>query len=110
MPGATMDFYWLVLGILGVWRITHLLQAEDGPWDISVRLRRAAGNGFFGGMLDCFACASLWVAAPFALLLGDGWREDLLLWLAFSAGAILLERATSGSEHPTQPPNFKDEE
>ena len=105
-----MDFYWLVLGILGVWRITHLLQAEDGPWDISVRLRRAVGNGFVGGVLDCFACASLWVAAPFALLLGEDWREDLLLWLAFSAGAILLERATGGGAAPIQPINLKDEE
>ena len=39
-----MRFYDLILGILGVWRITHLLQAEDGPWDLVVQLRRALGN------------------------------------------------------------------
>jgi len=43
-----MGFYWLMLGILGVWRITHLLQAEDGPWDLVVRFRRKAGNGLWG--------------------------------------------------------------
>jgi hypothetical protein len=87
-----VDFYWLTVGTLAVWRLTHLLQAEDGPWDVVVRLRRAAGTGFWGGALDCFQCSSVWIAAPFALWLGDGWGERLLLWLALSAGAILLER------------------
>ncbi len=90
-----MRFYWLVIGILCVWRITHLLLAEDGPWDIVIRLRRKAGTGFWGSLLDCFYCLSLWMAVPFALLLGGGWKERLLLWLAFSAGAILLERITN---------------
>jgi len=90
-----MRFYYLVLGILCVWRISHLLQAEDGPWDLLVRWRRRAGAGFWGGLLDCFYCLSLWIAAPFAYLLGDGWMERLLLWPALSAGAILLERVTN---------------
>ncbi|HMD99616.1 MAG TPA: hypothetical protein VKM93_20085 [Terriglobia bacterium] len=90
-----MRFYWLALGVLGVWRIVHLLNAEDGPWDLLVRLRRRAGDGFWGGLLDCFYCLSLWIAAPFAWFLGVGWREKLLLWPALSAAAILLERLTS---------------
>lgn len=89
---VAMDFYFLVLGVLSVWRITHLLQAEDGPWNIVVRLRVAAGAGFFGAMLDCFACLSLWVAAPFAAFLGNGWGHGLLLWLSFSGGTMLLQR------------------
>jgi hypothetical protein len=89
-----MKFYRLVLGILTVWRITHFLQAEDGPWDIVVRLRRSAGEGFWGKLLDCFYCLSVWVAIPFALLLGESWEERALLWPSFSAGAILLERGT----------------
>jgi hypothetical protein len=89
-----MQLYWLILGILATWRITHLLNAEDGPWDLLVKLRRLAGNGFFGGLLDCFYCLSLWVAAPLAWFLGSGWKERLLLWPALSAAAILLQRAT----------------
>lgn len=61
-----MRFYWLILGILGVWRITHLLHAEDGPWDLVVRLRRRAGTGFWASLLDCFYCLSLCMAAPLA--------------------------------------------
>ena len=96
-----MRFYWLILGVLGVWRITHLLAAEDGPWDLLVRLRRRAGDGFWGGLLDCFYCLSLWISVPFALLLGGSWLERLLLWPALSGAAILLERATS---RPAAPP------
>jgi hypothetical protein len=89
------DLYRLLLGVLGVWRITHLFQAEDGPWDVVVRIRRAAGDGFFGQLLDCFYCLSLWVAAPLAWVIGRMPMERFLLWLAFSGGAILLERSTS---------------
>jgi hypothetical protein len=90
-----MRFYWFVLGALGVWRITHLLQAEDGPCDIVVRLRRMAGNSFWGRVLDCFYCLSLWIAVPFAYWIGETWKERGLLWLAFSGAASLLERATA---------------
>jgi hypothetical protein len=95
-----MSFYRLALGILGVWRLTHLFQAEDGPCDLMARLRLAAGTGFFGALLDCFGCTSLWVAVPFALCLGDGVAHRLLLWPALSAGAFLLERATDRKPGP----------
>lgn len=90
-----MGFYGLVLGVLGVWRVAHLFNAEDGPWGIFVRLRRRAGSGFWGELLDCFYCLSLSIAVPFALVIGAGWREWLLLWPALSAGAIMLERVTA---------------
>jgi Protein of unknown function (DUF1360) len=89
-----MKFYWLLLGALAVWRVTHLLAGEDGPWDLVLRLRQAAGSGFWGRLMDCFYCVSVWVALPFAFGLGESWREGLLLWPALSGAAILLERAT----------------
>ena len=90
-----MKFYGLVLGALAVWRITHLLNAEDGPFDVFARLRRFAGDGLWGDLLDCFYCLSLWIAAPFACWLGDAWKERLLLWPALSAASIVIERLTS---------------
>ena len=89
-----MRFYWLVLGTLAVWRVTHLLNAEDGPWNLLAKLRRLAGSGFWGSLLDCFYCLSLWIAAPFAYFLGVGWLERVLLWLALSGAACLVERLT----------------
>jgi hypothetical protein len=90
-----MNFYRLILGLLTVWRIAHFLQAEDGPWDVVVRIRRMAGNGFWGKLLDCFYCLSLWIAMPLSLLLGRSWWERTLLWPSLSAGASLLEQATN---------------
>ena len=94
------SWYRLAVGALCVWRVTHLLQAEDGPWDVFVKLRRAAGDGAIGRLLDCFYCASVWVATPFAAVLGDGWGDRLLLVPALSAAAILAERATARPATP----------
>jgi hypothetical protein len=91
----TVPFDRLVIAVLGVWRVTHLLQAEDGPWDLVVRLRRRAGPGFWGGLLDCFHCLSLWTGAVFAFAVGRNNRERATLWPALSAGAVLLERITT---------------
>ena len=88
--------YWLLLGVLAVWRMTHLLQAEDGPWNLFVRLRRRVGHGILGQLLDCFLCLSVWVSLPLALAIGETWDERLLLWPALSAGAILVQRVTEG--------------
>jgi hypothetical protein len=90
-----MQFYWFMLAVLSVWRISHLLSFEDGPWKILHRLREALGNGFWRSLFDCFYCLSLWVALPVALFVGETTRTKLLLWPALSGGAILLERITS---------------
>ena len=98
MPG-----FRFLLGVLSVWRITHLLQAEDGPWDGVVHLRRSVGEGFWGQLLDCFYCLSVWIAAPFAICLGKKWSDRILLWPALSAGAILLERVTDRGHNQPSP-------
>ncbi len=94
-----MQWYLFVLGSLAVWRITHLLQAEDGPFDIIYLIRKKAGAGFFGNLLDCFYCTSIWVALPAAFYISKDRKEIVLLWIAFSGAACLLERLTASSNH-----------
>jgi hypothetical protein len=96
-----MSFYWLTLGVLAVWRITHLFAHEDGPFNLIARLREAAGTGILGSIFDCFYCLSLWVSAPISLVLGHGALEQAMLWLACSGAAILLERLTGEPSPPT---------
>jgi len=80
------------LSLLATWRIAHLLAYEDGPWDVLVRLRARLGDGPLGRLVDCFQCVSLWVAIPFALIVGRGMLEWALAWLGLSGGACLLDR------------------
>jgi len=95
-------FYWLVIGILVAWRVTHLLAVESGPADVIGKARRLAGTGLLGELVSCFYCLSVWIAVPLAYLLADNWKHRLLLWPALSAGAILLERVTSAGQ-PSEP-------
>jgi hypothetical protein len=103
------QFYWLALGSLCAWRITHLLQAEDGPWNLIAHLRRRAAESVAGHMMDCFYCLSIWVAAPFALALGATPLEQLLLWPAISAGAIGVQRIIDG-DGKTLPASYLEDE
>jgi hypothetical protein len=105
---AMEPWFHLTLAVLATWRLTHLLAAEDGPWDIIARLRQAVGDSFFGRLMDCFYCLSLWVAAPVACLLTNNWKEWTLFWLALSGAACLLERATDHSVDPQQSPPGKE--
>jgi hypothetical protein len=95
-----MSFYWLTLAVLAVWRVTHLLHAEDGPWDVLAKFRGGLGAGVLGQMLDCFYCASVWIALPFAWAVGETPGERLLLWPALSGAAVLLQRATTPADLP----------
>jgi hypothetical protein len=103
------SFYWLTLGVLAAWRVSHLLTAESGPWDLALRLRTAAGAGFWGSLFGCFYCLSLWVAAPIAYSIGESWKEQLFLWLSISGGASLLERSST-REGEVPPAPFAEED
>ena len=99
-----MGAEWIALAALAVWRVTHVLHAEDGPWNAGTRLRRAAGQGVIGQALDCFNCLSLWVSLPVAAIAGGDWRQALLLWLGLSGAAIVLERITAPATFIEDPP------
>ncbi len=118
-----MDFFHFMIATLAIWRLTHLLQAEDGPWDLVFKIRARLGQGFIGALMDCFLCLSVWIALPFAFWLGHGfftgncnppcngsiceqghlgWKiylQILILWPALSGAAILLEKFSTKNEN-----------
>ena len=81
-----------LLAVLATWRVTHLLANEDGPADLVFRLRRRLGESLIGGLMDCFNCLSLWIAAPAGLFVSTEPLTWFASWLAVSGGACLLER------------------
>jgi hypothetical protein len=89
-----------VLASLATWRVTHLLSHEDGPADAIVRLRAALGESVLGQLMDCFKCLSLWVAAPAALFVTRVPLDWLLVWLALSGAACLLQAVFFGLDDP----------
>ncbi|HEX7584899.1 MAG TPA: DUF1360 domain-containing protein, partial [Prolixibacteraceae bacterium] len=89
-----IDISGFLICSLAVWRITHLLSQEDGPFDAVIQFRKLFGQSFFGNLLDCFYCLSLWVAVPFAILLCHQWLEGIVTWVSLSGAACLLFKLT----------------
>jgi hypothetical protein len=81
-----------LVAALAAWRVAHLLAREDGPWDIVVRLRRCLGDGFWGQLLDCIYCLSLWTSLPAALFVTTALPDAVVTWLALSGSVCLLDR------------------
>jgi Protein of unknown function (DUF1360) len=105
-----MSLFLFMIVALAIWRLTHLLAKEDGPFDIIYRLRKAAGAGFFGSLLDCFYCLSIWIALPFGICAGNKWWEKILYWLALSGAACLLEQATIFTKNkPPDKPDYSED-
>lgn len=82
---------------LATWRLTAMLTQENGPADIFAELRQVAGVrydpagkpyalNFFGDVLACFWCCSVWAAA--ALWLAQRICPAVVDVLAASALAI----------------------
>ena len=79
----------VLLQALAVWRLTSLLVYEEGPFEMFVKLRDL--NERIKGPLNCFWCASMWVAAVVALVYTVTWKDRTILWLALSALACFFD-------------------
>lgn len=98
----TVQPFTFLIFALAVWRISSLLVNEDGPFDIFIKLRWKAGVRFdkesepYGtnviskGLL-CVWCVSVWIAGVGAILISANFLEYIVLVLALSAAAIMVE-------------------
>ncbi len=108
-----IDFYKLIIGILVVWRITHLLAYEEGPFNAIQVLREGLKKRYLERVLTCFYCLSLWVALPCTWLMGSSAvTAHWATWLAYSGGAIILERWSTLQKpsYPMTPLYWEDKE
>ena len=85
---------YFVLAIIA-WRLTHLISLEDGPFDLIIKLRTLLGNSFFGKLMDCFYCTSVWVGLIGGIYAGDNLVQIIILTLYYSGAALLFEKLTN---------------
>ena len=89
---GTSLWFRFVVSALAVWRLANLLAAEDGPWDLIVRVRRKLGTTSGGKLMDCLYCLSVWISVPFAFYVVDGALNRFVVWLALSGAASLAAK------------------
>ena len=83
-----------IVATLATWRIASLLTREDGPYGLFSRLRGSGSEPGPRGALHCLYCTSIWVAAPLTGFVAPWSARSIVIWLALSGGACLLDRAT----------------
>ena len=102
------DIFRFILYALAVFRVTHMLWHENGPFDVFDWLRAKVGirivnqypngesvavaEGFWAELLNCPWCMSVWFAVPatVALFLNNLALDLIATWLALSAVSVLL--------------------
>lgn len=90
----------LIIKILAVWRLTALFVYDRGPFRIFEKTRETAGvqylgrdgwpRTFFGQLLSCVWCFSIW-AAVVVWIIDKTPIKWILELLAFSGGAVLFD-------------------
>lgn len=101
---VTTCFHFLI-AVLATWRISHLLSREDGPFDILFRVKKQLGHGFFGSLLDCFYCLSIWISVPFGIWTGNSILEKIIYCIGISGAACIIQKFIDKQ----QPPPFFEE-
>jgi hypothetical protein len=84
----------LVIATLAVYRISHLITLEEGPFGVVAWLRgQIDANQFHwtGRGVRCVLCVSFWLAGLLALWLGWSWLD----WLGIAGGVALAHRAVN---------------
>lgn len=92
-----------VVALLGVYRLSHMIAMEDGPFDMFATMRDAIGQASWVGRgLHCPLCISFWLSLSmlgwlsFVGLIGAPYH--LLVWLGLAGGCLVLHRLLYGGE------------
>ncbi len=82
-----MSILLYIMLLLAIWRFTHLLSLEDGPFQIFEKFRKVSGKPF-----NCFYCLSMWVSAIPSIYYSTDFVDCIIYLLSFSGGSIILEK------------------
>ena len=95
LHNAFNNWFWLVIAILSVWRITSFICYEAGPFNMLTRFRKVMYKVHLGSVVECFHCMGFWVAVVAALFIFEPGIVSIFEILAISGGASIIERFIS---------------
>lgn len=108
----------LTLGIFTIYRISHMVAHEAGPFNVFGKLRHLADKispketihapdmvsisvaktGSFYAGLTCTACNSVWFSMILSIFLVSNFLEWFLFSFSISAGVILLTKVINSND------------
>lgn len=94
MEGAWHPAFRFLLAALAVWRLSFLVARERGPWGVFERLRSRLEGRLLGRLVTCVKCLSVWFAIPFAAFVTRSPLRGVVVWLALSGVASLVDEWT----------------
>lgn len=91
------ELVWIALATLTVYRVSHMLALEDGPFDLFITWREWIGTDLQRTWIQrgfgCPACISFWAALATTILIANSYPTNfigfMLIWLG-TAGATLF--------------------
>lgn len=87
----------MLIDFLVVWRLTHLLNKEDGPFDLIFRFKQGLvqhRHRQLFKLVTCFYCLSVWVGLAIAILESGLHKSAIPYGIALSGLAILAQNFT----------------
>lgn len=76
---------------LACWRLSVMLVSEPGPFEVFEWIRHKAQGKMLGDLLACVWCTSVWVSAGLLVSAQFVAGQWVIVWLALSTGAILVD-------------------
>lgn len=89
----------LLIGPIVIWRMTHMMQEENGPFAVFARIRAFIASHTsdrVGGVnegYNCFKCLSVWLSMLYAVGLSDSFAQWVAITFFLSGIAIFLNLA-----------------
>ena len=83
---------YFALSVLAVYRVSHMIANEDGPFDVFVFIREKAGQrNWIGRGLNCVLCISVWLSIIPAIAMTRS-AEFVLYWFAIAGGVLVIHK------------------
>lgn len=86
------NWFWLIVSILIVWRITYLICFDSGPFDIMLKIRKVLYRLRAGKLIECFHCTSIWISILVVLAIYEINASTVFLIIGIAGGASIIEK------------------